>query len=320
MTFFRNVVWFGKGLREYTKSGHEKASRSFQRGDLNVDIGQRSCMITGANSGIGWAAAMAIAKHGGTVHLVCRNRQSGEQALQEIREASGNMNVFLHELDISKPRDVVAFAQSFEQSGKPLHVLINNAGCLLKEKQVTADDLEATFATNTLGTHIMTSSFVPILSKSEDPRVITVTSGGMLTQKLDLTDLQFAKHKPFDGTMAYAQTKRHQVIMTEQYALRWPKIHFSCMHPGWADTPGVRSSLPDFHRRMKDKLRTADQGADTVVWLALTSETSSRPSGQFFQDRKAVSVHLPLAWTRSEPTDHKRLMEILEDMSTQLTK
>lgn len=322
MSFFRNVVWFAKGVKEYTKSGYEKASRSFGKGDLDVNIRERSFMITGANSGIGWAVAMTLAKRGGIVHMVCRNRQRGEQALNEIMEASGNTNVFLHELDISKPRDIVAFAHSFEQSGKPLNVLINNAGVLLteKERQFTEDDVEVTFATNTLGTHVMTSSFIPILTKFEDPRVITVTSGGMLVQKLDLADLQFAKQKPFDGTMAYAQTKRHQVVMTEQYGLKWPNVHFSCMHPGWADTPGVRSSIPDFHSKMKDKLRTPDQGADTVVWLAVAKDVPKLPSGQFFQDRKAVSAHLPLAWTRSDPAEHKKLIEILEDMSAQLTK
>ena len=60
----------------------------------------------------------------------------------------------------------------------------------------------------------------------------------MLVQKLDLKDMQFAKQRTFDGTMAYAQTKRQQVVMTEQYSKMWPNIHFSCMHPGWADTPG----------------------------------------------------------------------------------
>ena len=60
----------------------------------------------------------------------------------------------------------------------------------------------------------------------------------MLVQKMDLKDLQFAKQRTFDGTMAYAQTKRQQVVMTEQYSKMWPNIHFSCMHPGWADTPG----------------------------------------------------------------------------------
>lgn len=75
----------------------------------------------------------------------------------------------------------------------------------------------------------------------------------MFTQKLDLKDLQFEGMRTFDGTMAYAQTKRQQVVMTEQYAKRWPHIHFSCMHPGWADTPGEWCSFIDRINNLKQE-------------------------------------------------------------------
>ncbi|XP_070173436.1 dehydrogenase/reductase SDR family member 12-like isoform X5 [Littorina saxatilis] len=239
--------------------------------------------------------------------------------MAEIIEASGNQNVHLHELDMSRPRDIFAFARSFADSGKPLHVLINNAGVLVaeKERQLTPEGLEVTFATNSLGTHILTTALIPVLSQQEEPRVVIVTSGGMLVQKLDLRDLQSEKQRTFDGTMAYAQTKRQQVVLTEQYANKFPTIHFSCMHPGWADTPGVQSSIPDFHAKMKDRLRTTEQGADTMVWLAVAPCVKDLPSGLFFQDRKAVSTHLPLAWTKATPQECEQLVTILEDTSKQ---
>ena len=86
------------------------------------------------------------------------------------------------------------------------------------------------------------------------PRVITVSSGGMLTNKLDADDLQCEK-KSFDGTMVYAQNKRQQIVMTEKWAKKYEKIQFTTMHPGWADTPAVRSAMPSFYEKMKDKLR-----------------------------------------------------------------
>lgn len=317
MSIYRNLVFIAKGLKEFTRGGYEAASKSFQPEDMKADISQRSFMITGANSGIGKSAALAIARQGGIVHLVCRNRQRGEAALEEIKRESGNENVHLHELDMSKPRDIYTFAQAFEKSGQPLHVLINNAGVLVPEKQrqMTGDGLEVTFATNTLGTHILTTLLIPVLSRAQDPRVIIVTSGGMFTQKLDLKDLQFEGMRTFDGTIAYAQTKRQQVVMTEQYVKRWPNIHFSCMHPGWANTPGVQTSIPDFYERMKDRLRTSEQGADTMVWLAVAPAVKDQPSGLFFQDRKAVSTHLPLAWTKSSAQEHEKLIQLLDDMS-----
>ena len=98
------------------------------------------------------------------------------------------------------------------------------------------------FATNTLGTYLLTTSLLPLLEKSDQPRVVTVSSGGMLVQKLDVDDLQFQKMSKYDGTMAYAQNKRQQVEMTEIWAAKHLEIHWSVMHPGWADTPAVRTS------------------------------------------------------------------------------
>jgi dehydrogenase/reductase SDR family protein 12 len=84
---------------------------------------------------------------------------------------------------------------------------------------------------------------------------------------------------------------------------------------GWADTPAVQSSMPDFHRRMQGKLRTAEQGADTVVWLCVSKEAIKIPSGSFFQDREAVSKHLPLAWTKSSTGDEDTLMAKLKELA-----
>ena len=86
------------------------------------------------------------------------------------------------------------------------------------------------------------------------PRVVTVSSGGMLTNKLDVDDLQ-TKKKTFDGTMVYAQNKRQQIVISEKWAKKYPGIQFTTMHPGWADTPAVRSAMPGFYEKMKDKLR-----------------------------------------------------------------
>ncbi|NP_001070025.1 dehydrogenase/reductase SDR family member 12 [Danio rerio] len=313
MSFYRNTVWFLKGLQEYTNSGYEAAERRFTPADLDVSVNGRSFIITGANSGIGKAAAYEIAKRGGTVHLVCRNKDRAEEARKDIVEQSKSENVHVHLVDMSSPRKVWEFASGFSQNHN-LHVLINNAGCMVNQRELTEDGLEKNFATNTLGTYILTTALIPTLKRSENPRVITVSSGGMLVQKLNVEDLQFEKGS-FDGTMAYAQNKRQQVIMTEQWATQHKEIHFSSMHPGWADTPAVRSSMPDFYEKMKNKLRTEAQGADTVVWLAVSDAASRQPSGLFFQDRKAVSTHLPLAFSKTPPAEDQKLVNLLEELA-----
>ena len=165
---------------------------------------------------------------------------------------------------------MAAFVRKFSEENAKLDVLINNAGCMVNTRETNQEGLDMNFATNTLGTFMLTSGLLPLLLQSDQARVVTVSSGGMLVQKLDVTDLQFEKMTRYDGTLAYAQNKRQQVELTELWAASQPGVHWSVMHPGWADTPALRSAMPDFHAKMKDKLRTVEQGADTVVWLAVS--------------------------------------------------
>lgn len=315
MTFYRNLVWFGKGFREYTKNGFLAAEKSFDPKALDVDISSRTFMITGANSGIGKDAAMYFAKKGATVHMVCRSETRGEEARKEISETAGNDKIKLHILDMSQPKKVWQFVETFTSTNETLNVLINNAGCMVNTREVDEDGVEKNFATNTLGTYILTSGLIPHLLKQKSPRVITVSSGGMLVMKLDIKDLQFEKLNPFDGTMAYAQNKRQQVIMTEKLAEKHKEIFFSSMHPGWADTPAVRSSMPGFYQKMKDRLRSSEQGADTIIWLAVADMTKEK-SGAFYQDRRAVATHLPLAWSQASKADRDTLMSKLEELAS----
>ncbi|XP_046393343.1 dehydrogenase/reductase SDR family member 12-like [Ischnura elegans] len=313
-SYYRLMVWYLKGKREYTRLGYEAAAKNFREDDLKVDCKGKVYVITGANSGIGKSVALEVAKKGGVVHMVCRNRQYAETAKNEIVEASGNQDVHVHILDLSVPRDVVKFANEFQETVNHCHVLVNNAGCMLHEKQVDADGLEKNFATNSLGTHILTRKLLPLLKKAEKSRVVNVASGGMLLQKLAHDDIQLEKLVPFDGTTAYSQQKRQQVTLTEMYAKENPEVHFSVMHPGWADTPAVRSAMPDFHAKMKDVLRTPEQGADTALWLAISDKALEHPSGLFFQDRAPVATHLPLAWTKSTDAEKESFMKQMNDL------
>ncbi|KAM7406823.1 hypothetical protein PAMA_002843 [Pampus argenteus] len=295
------------------RGGYEAAAKHFAPVDLDVNLSGRSFMITGANSGIGKATTQEIANRGGTIHMVCRNKERAEAAKDEIIKQSKNEDVHVHVVDMSSAREVWEFAQNFSQNNT-VHVLINNAGCMVNQRELTEEGIEKNFATNTLGTYILTTGLIPALKKAEDPRVVTVSSGGMLTQKLNVDDLQF-ETGTFDGTMAYAQNKRQQVILTERWASQHKDIHFSSMHPGWADTPAIQSSMPSFHAKMQSRLRTEAMGADTVVWLAVSPAATKQASGLFFQDRKAVATHLPLASSRSTAQEEEKLLAALEEFA-----
>ncbi|XP_071347329.1 dehydrogenase/reductase SDR family member 12 isoform X2 [Trachinotus anak] len=206
MSVYRNAIWFLNGIHHYTRKGYETASKDFEPQDLDVSVVGRSFMVTGANSGIGRATAMAIAKKGGTVHMVCRNKDKAEEARVDIVDKSGNTEVYIHIVDVSETRKVWEFAEAFKKQYPSLNVLINNAGCMVHKREVNAEGLEKNFATNTMGVYILTQTLIPLLQKSRDPRVITVSSGGMLVQKLRVNDLQSEKGD-FDGLMVYAQNK-----------------------------------------------------------------------------------------------------------------
>ncbi|XP_064394208.1 dehydrogenase/reductase SDR family member 12-like [Halichondria panicea] len=311
-SLYRKSVFFFKGLSEFTRNGFQKAARNFQTSDLDGDISGLSYMITGANSGIGRSTALSLAGKGATVHIVCRNSTRGEEAKQDIVSQTGNDKVQLHLLDISKPRDVIKFADDFVKSDQQLDVLVNNAGTMVNQRELTEDGLERNFATNTLGTYLLSTELLPALEKSSDPKVVTVSSGGMYLMKLDSENFQFERCS-FSGDMVYAQNKRQQVVMTRKWAESNEKVKFYTMHPGWADTPAVQQSMPDFHARLESRLRTPAQGADTIVWLCIAKGMTN---GAFYQDRQAVAQHLTMAWTQSTTEEENLFMTRLEQVAS----
>jgi NAD(P)-dependent dehydrogenase (short-subunit alcohol dehydrogenase family) len=241
--------------------------------------------------------------------LLCRDAARGEAAAERVREQTGNARVSLELCDVSSLASVRAAAERL--GAAPVDVLVHNAGVLPDERIETGDGLELTFATHVVGPHLLTRLLRPALERSADARVIWVSSGGMYTRRLNLEDPDWAR-RAYDGVLAYAETKRAQVVLSELWAeaLRRSSVVVNAMHPGWADTPAVRSSLPRFHRIMRQVLRTPAEGADTVVWLAACAR-ARESSGAFFFDREPRRTHL-LPFTRESEADRRALWELCE--------
>jgi NAD(P)-dependent dehydrogenase (short-subunit alcohol dehydrogenase family) len=130
--------------------------------------------------------------------------------------------------------------------------------------------------------------------------------------KINPRRLQASK-ETYNGTQAYAQAKRAQVILTEMWsdALSGSGVTVNSMHPGWVNTPGVSTSLPTFNKVMKPLLRNVAQGADTIIWLA-ASEAGGSESGRFWFDRKSVSTHISPS-TKESPELRTRMWETLAE-------
>lgn len=293
-----------KSLVGYTTVGY----RLRPHPPIDEDLSGRVAVVTGATSGLGRAAATELARLGATVIVVGRKAEKTERVTSEIRAETDNPDVRFELADLSSMAQIRALAARLEA---PIHLLVNNAGVLLPERTETAEGFEVTFATNLLGHFLLTNL---LIEKLERPaRIINVSSGGMYTQRIHVDDLQMKRGR-YDGTVAYARTKRAQVILTELWAakLRDRGVVVHAMHPGWADTPGVSESLPRFYTLTKPLLRTPEQGADTIVWLC-ASEQAGRSTGLFWHDRRPRPTHR-MKRTRATTEEREALWSKLSSM------
>ncbi len=267
-----------------------------------VDMTGRVALITGATGGLGLAAAMALAQRNADVWIVGRDPQRIEAAQRAISAVAPAAGVTTAVADLAVLDDVRNLADRVRRSVPRLDVLIHNAGALAHNLRCTADGLEVTAQVHVVAPFLLTSALLPILQSAPAARVITVSSGGRYTQRLDL-DALATPAMPFNGVRAYANAKRAQVVLNERWSRHCAAsgVVFHAMHPGWADTPGVRESLPRFRALMGPLLRTPSQGADTTVWLA-TDPRALGTNGQFWLDRRPRSV-ARLPGTRTSDAD-----------------
>ncbi|MFX1601790.1 MAG: SDR family NAD(P)-dependent oxidoreductase, partial [Promethearchaeota archaeon] len=148
------------------------------------------CMITGANSGIGKATAIGLAKMSANIVIVCRNKERGEVAREEIIKESGNKNVDLLICDLSSQDQIRKLVNEFRKKYQNLHVLINNAGVMLKKRVKSVDGFEMNFAVHLLAPFLLTNLLLDDLKKSAPSRIIIVTSAAHKRAKIDFSDLQ----------------------------------------------------------------------------------------------------------------------------------
>jgi len=306
------------GLRNFTKGGYERAARSFDPSIKERDLTGKTAMVTGANQGIGLQISLDLASRGSSLYMVCRSEQRGIEAVERVRTETGNSDVHLCLADISNLADIRKLATEYISSGRPLHFLINNAGVMVHENRLSAEGHDINFATNTLGTYALTKALEPVLRRSAPSRVVFVSSGGALTEHLEVNDLEGdqLKGNKDRGQVQYSRDKRRQIALAERLARDWSGagIGVYSMHPGWVETEGVKSSIPGFYNTFKGKMRTLSQGADTIVWLC-AEDSDKLVSGAFYLDRRPQAKHLPLSGTKYSEECVDTLIEKLDSMA-----
>ncbi len=276
----------------------------------------RVVLVTGAGSGIGLAAAVGFARLGASVRGLGRDDARAEEAARLVRQRAGqDVDVQPVACDISDLASVREFIATFTTREDRLDVLVNNAGVMPDERQHTRDGVELTFATHVLATWVLIDGLAPLLERSAPSRVITVSSGGQYSQSIPTHDLE-SEADSYSPKKVYSRTKRQQVVITEQWAarLRDRGVHVHAMHPGWADTKGVRTWMPVFRLLTRPVIRTPDEGADTIVWLGGAPE-AVESTGRFWHDRRTRPTTYPVGAGPDDAATRRRLWERLEELA-----
>ncbi|MGD2077965.1 MAG: SDR family NAD(P)-dependent oxidoreductase [Chloroflexota bacterium] len=259
-------------------------------------MSQKICVITGANSGIGKAAAIQIARKGYRVIMACRNRERGEVALVEVRSESGSDAVALMIVDMSSQASIRSFAEAFKSQYDALDVLIQNAAAFdvrSKTRHITEDGIESIWATNHLGPVLLTDLLLDALKRAEQGRVITISSKGLIAHpflKVDLDDPEFERRK-FSVQKAYYQSKLAQVMYTYWLAdqlkdtpvtvnaIRVTNVRVD-IDARYPDSPWLMKRLYAIKSRFAI---TPEQMAQTYTFLATSGEVRET-TGEYFDD------------------------------------
>ena len=270
-------------------------------------------MITGANSGIGRAAALDLARMGATLVMVVRNKEKGENVMSEIRRQSDNNSLDLLVADLSSLVSVRQLASQFQSNYSNLHVLINNAGLFNRKRQATVDGYENTFETNYLAPFLLTNLLLDKLKATAPSRIINVSSVGHYNGHINFDDLNMENN--YSGWKAYQQSKLALVLFTHELArrLEGTGVTVNSLHPGtvatniWSRPMGPMGFIMALPKLF---MTSPEKGAETVIYLASSREASGL-NGEYVEKLKVKKS--------SDESYNEEIAKRLWDVTAQLT-
>lgn len=276
----------------------------------------KTCLVTGANQGIGKETAVALAQMGAEVVITARHREKGEAALADIRQRSGNDRVDLMLADFASFDSIRQFASAFQSTHPRLHVLVNNAGAYNATRTLTRDGFETTFGVNHLGYFLATKLLLDTIKASAPARIVSVSSNAHTRGKMNFDDLQ--GERSYAGFGAYGQSKLANVLFTYELARRLEHtgVTANCLHPGVVMTgfgknnPGMIGSLFGVFQAVgRPFLLTPEKGAQTSIYLASSPDVEGVTGKYFAKSREKQSNAIS-----HDPEVARRLWEVSEEM------
>ena len=277
-----------------------------ETGEHTMD--SKTCIVTGANSGIGKEIALGLATRGARVVMVARDPERGEAARADVVDRSHNDRVEMLVCDLASQRQIRGLASTLLERCDTIDVLVNNAGLTLADYRLTEDGIETTFAVNHLAPFLLTNLMLDRLKASAPARVVTVASDAHRGNAIDFEDV--AAPRTYSSWRAYGTSKLANILFTRELASRLDGsgVTATCLHPGVVRS-GFGRSGPWFVRLWFKLagafLLTPKQGADTAIWLAASPEVEGH-SGGYYDKRRLTQ---PSKAAR-DPEDAARLWQL----------
>jgi len=274
-----------------------------------ANVAGKVCLVTGATHGIGFTAALELARLGAIVWVHGRDPERGRRAAEDIARDSGSRNVRFVQADFARLDDVRRVAAEVQASAPRLDVLVNNAGLICRERTTTAEGYETTFAVNHLAPFLLTLLLRTKLEQSAPARIVVVASEAHRRSQLDFDDLMMTRG--FSLFRAYGRSKLANILFTRALARRLAgtAVTANALHPGFVQTNlfSHGSALARWGAATIGRLfmRSPEQGAKTTVYLSASPEVEGR-SGGYYSDCRLIEPNA--AALRDE--DGERLWEL----------
>ena len=271
-------------------------------------------LVTGGSAGMGKATATMLAREGAKVIILCRNKERGEIALENIKKESGNDNVEMMLCDLGSIKSIYAFAEEFKEKHKKLNVLVNNAGVIVPGRHETKDGFELQFGVNHLGHFLLTNLLLDSLEAGKPSRIVVVASGAHKVGKIYMDDVNLTRN--YNVVRSYSQSKLANILFTYELSekLKESGITVNCLHPGAVATQMGINRKTGFGKfitgLLKPFFQSPEQGASTAVYLAVSKEVEG-VSGKYFY--KSIPIK------SSELSYDKELARKLWELSEKMT-
>ncbi|MGB7904980.1 MAG: SDR family NAD(P)-dependent oxidoreductase [Steroidobacteraceae bacterium] len=264
------VGFYSRFTASFTQVGYRWRRLSW--GEFTPDYRGQHWLVTGGSGGIGRHIVLEAARAGATVTAVARS-ESKLGTLRDDARRAGIQGVEAECCDFSLQSDTERLLLRLAVAGRKVDVLVNNVGVLLDDLAVTSEGRESSFVSNLLSHYQLTEGLIRNgLLAGPKATVINMTSGGGYNMPLTVAMLNVTDPAKYNGVFAYGFHKRAQMVLNQYWRDKYGSrgIAFYVMHPGWADTDGVKRSLPRFRKILRPILRDEASGADTALWLAGT--------------------------------------------------